>query len=149
MCARAYLAAHVHVDVGDGFDWAAYLREGIELPSYSDSDSEVCSSTIMYIHVYVLIEWCVSSSGLNYQTRNKRQIPKYAPCTWCLHSQRSHVYNVCCGRKCPPLPSPQLADAARSDSAVGDELSDTDDTLTAQVACENTCVILQPFLSYE
>ena len=29
------------VDVGDGFDWAAYLREGIELPSYSDTDSEV------------------------------------------------------------------------------------------------------------
>ena len=29
------------VDVGDGFDWAAYLREGIDLPSYSDTDSEV------------------------------------------------------------------------------------------------------------
>ena len=24
------------------FDWPAYLREGIEFPTYSDNDSEVC-----------------------------------------------------------------------------------------------------------
>ena len=27
---------------GDDFDWLAYLMEGIELPTYSDTDSEVC-----------------------------------------------------------------------------------------------------------
>lgn len=31
----------VCADIGDDFDWAAHLREGIELPTYSDSDSEV------------------------------------------------------------------------------------------------------------
>ena len=34
----------------------------------------------------------------------------------------------------PPPPSPQLADSTLSDSAVGEELSDHDDTLTDQVA---------------
>ena len=29
------------VDGGEPFDWAGYLMEGIEFPTYSDTDSEV------------------------------------------------------------------------------------------------------------
>ena len=29
------------VDEGEPFDWASYLMEGIEFPTYSDTDSEV------------------------------------------------------------------------------------------------------------
>ena len=29
------------VDGGEPFDWASYLMEGIEFPTYSDTDSEV------------------------------------------------------------------------------------------------------------
>ena len=36
------LCVCVLLEVGDGFDWAAYLREGIEYQTYGDSDSEVC-----------------------------------------------------------------------------------------------------------
>lgn len=31
----------VFAELGDGFDWASYLMEGIEYPSYSDTESEV------------------------------------------------------------------------------------------------------------
>ena len=29
------------VDEGEPFDWASYIMEGIEFPTYSDTDSEV------------------------------------------------------------------------------------------------------------
>ena len=32
------------VDGGEPFDWASYLMEGIEFPTYSDTDSEVRKS---------------------------------------------------------------------------------------------------------
>ena len=39
---ESLLRVCVLLEVGDEFDWAAYLREGIEYQTYSDSDSEVC-----------------------------------------------------------------------------------------------------------
>ena len=40
----------VLVEEGDGFDWVAYLKEGIEFPSYSDSDSEVYVCTLFMVY---------------------------------------------------------------------------------------------------
>ena len=39
----------VLLEVGDEFDWAAYLREGIEYQTYDDSGSEVCLYTCVAV----------------------------------------------------------------------------------------------------
>lgn len=35
------IAPPIRTRGGDDFDWLAYLMEGIELPTYSDTDSDV------------------------------------------------------------------------------------------------------------
>ena len=39
----------VLLEIGNEFDWAAYLREGIEYQTYSDSGSEVCMYTCVAV----------------------------------------------------------------------------------------------------
>ena len=43
MCATSAIVCVCVVEEEERFDWQAYLREGIEFQTYSDSDSEVCN----------------------------------------------------------------------------------------------------------
>ena len=43
MCAISAIVCVCVVEEEERFDWQAYLREGIEFQTYSDSDSEVCN----------------------------------------------------------------------------------------------------------
>ena len=41
--------------LGDSFDWASYLMEGIEFPTFSDDESEeVCA-----VMIALMLRWCV------------------------------------------------------------------------------------------